>query len=185
MFGRLLPVASLAAVLALTGCSGPRAAAAPSPAPSGVSHHSMFPTDDAALSAASESYRDYVATADVIAMDGGQDASRIAEFAADDALKSDLDAFAQYRVNETRNIGSTALEAFRLQSVIQEPHSTDVVISVCEDISGVDVVDRSGTSIVAPGRLSRIGYEATVSFASASDAKVTARGILPGSTSCS
>jgi hypothetical protein len=159
-------------VITLAGCATPASPlSTPTPSPSAI-HAPVFASDEEALKAATDAYAAYLAMSDTIAQEGGINPERIKDYAADDELASALKSFEQYRQAGAHNTGSTRFAGVRLQSASYLlPESTSVVIYVCNDVSGVDVLDRAGASLVKPGRPSMTPFEV-------STAKVTGRGLV-------
>ncbi|MDQ4137963.1 MAG: hypothetical protein M3116_03855, partial [Actinomycetota bacterium] len=79
--------AAVVAVVVLAGCaSGDRV---PTPSTELPTAAALFASDEDATIAAEKAYRDYVAMADRISIDGGADPERLEEFATESVLQSD------------------------------------------------------------------------------------------------
>jgi hypothetical protein len=133
-----------AAALVLVGCTpAPHPTSSPKPAATPV-----FRTDAEALAAAEKAYRAYEAASDQIFADGGKDPSRLDHFATGKVLADDRRDFAELVEKGWRSVGRT-----RVTNVTLESHEKDAVtIYACDDVSGVDVLDSRGASVVSQDR---------------------------------
>lgn len=144
---------ALAAVLVLgmTGCVGgdPLPTLPPTPSTTPV-----FASEEEALAAAEEAYAAYLEMSNLISSEGGAEPERIATVAAGDLLDASFDGFATLRTNGWRTEGLSRLVASELQyaDLAAEPEDEAVAAYVCVDVSGVDVLDSSGVSVVDPSR---------------------------------
>jgi len=146
--GSLLVTATL--LLALTGCvpvdshptSSPSASATP-----------VFASDAEALAAAQKAYAAYLKVSDEVANDGGKDPKRLEGLATGSLLSDDLAGFESFAAKHWHSVGSTKLTNTVLQSADLEPNDKGtVIVYLCEDVSGVDVLDENGVSVVSAGR---------------------------------
>ena len=157
-----LLAAGLAATLTLTisGCFGDtpsyNPAAEPTTAP-------LFASDEEALAAAEEAYRDYTSVVDSIFIDGGKDSERILEVATSAVAEIQDEGFQTASEKGLRSTGGTTIDS----AVLQQYESTSldglaiVTIYVCVDVSAVDILDESGASVVNKNRVDRIPREVT------------------------
>lgn len=122
----------------------------------------VFASDEEALAAATEAYANYVAVADQIVREGGADPSRISEFVSDDLAKSEISSFDSLADRSLRGVGESSYSNFSLQKVSDESSGEDVVMAyVCSDLSGTDVLNETGESVVSPDRQVRKPYQVT------------------------
>ena len=146
-------------VLLLTGCVGSDPPVTPAPTPSSTP---LFASDAEALKAAEAAYKRFNDVADQILHDGGADPDRLKAVATGSLLKENLEGFKEARSKGLRSTGAVIARDIDLQSVNSDP-SEAVVIYVCEDVSGVDLLDSSGTSVVKPNRPDSQLFEVTFS----------------------
>lgn len=144
---------------ALIGCTGAPSTvssppvASPSPTPSPI-----FTSDADALAAATKVYTEYLQSSDEIGHDGGADPDRIRKYASESVVQAKR-AQAQKLVEaNARSYGETRLTNASLQSVRQIGQSVSVSIYVCQDVSGVDVRDETGRSLISASRGDLIAY---------------------------
>ncbi len=75
--------------------------------------------------------------------------SRLSEVASDEALTEALSSVSDFRAAGHKLVGHSAVASIDLISF--DP-AGDVEVYACHDLSGTDVVDASGASIVSPNR---------------------------------
>jgi hypothetical protein len=151
------------------------------PKPSHSKSAPLFASDEEALKAATDAYAAYLKMSDTIAHDGGKDPERIKEFASGDALKTSLKSAEQYRDAEAHSTGWTKLG----ESKLQVARSREVVIYVCEDVSGVNVLDQTGKTLVSDSRPDRASFVATLSMTSVESGLVSRRETWDAGGACS
>ena len=150
----------LLGALSLTGCApepAPRASetTAPTDAP-------VFASDEQALAAATEAYAAYLVIIDTLLADGGRDTSGLADVTSEKALKAETDSASLYLDRGYRSVGSTSFDSMQLQSIEDDGRGRTVVSAyLCSDVTGVDVVDSAGASVVADDRLDRFPLQVT------------------------
>ena len=150
--GRMAAVACAGLLLlALTGC-----ASAPKPAPTSGSPTAapVFASDEAALAAATEAYANYQEMADRITSDGGIDPERIAPYVSEAYLFDEVQQYEGYTDARARSVGRTTFvvkDAQRLD--FANPNETFISLYVCDDVSGIDVLDEAGASLVSESRI--------------------------------
>jgi hypothetical protein len=143
-------VTALVSVAFLVGC-GPTEKPSPS---------TTFPTEKSGeqwskadvLAEASAAYGRYLVAADQILADGGLAPERIENFASPEFAKQFSSEVAQYSSAGLKAVGSTMTKSVELQSWSSSGGRLQVSLYICEDVSGVDVVDASGASVVSPDR---------------------------------
>jgi len=146
--GSLVVAATL--LLALAGCVPVDSKPSTSPSASATP---VFASDAEALAAAEKAYAAYLKVSDQIANDGGKDPKRLDGLATGSLLSDDLEGFKSFAGKQWHSIGETRLTRTVLQSAdLKRGGQGAVVVYLCEDVSGVDVVDRNGTSVVTAGR---------------------------------
>jgi hypothetical protein len=163
-----LTTAALAlALFTLTGCLAP-SSPAPTPLPSSTP---VFESEEAALAAAEDAYREYLAVADQVFIDGGAHPERLEAVVTGDQLVAEIAGFRQVASDGYRSTGGTAFDHMELQRLSPDRSAEPtVVVYVCEDISAVDIRNASGQSVVSASRPNRVLYE--ISFDADSHAKL-------------
>jgi hypothetical protein len=164
-YGSGMRIAALAlvsaAVLVLAGCTpAPHPTTSPRPVATPV-----FTSDAAALAAAKKAYERYSRVADSILADGGADPGRIDGVTTGDLRKQEHEGSADFAAKGYKESGTASIKFIRLQSAdLAATHDTEdaVVTYVCIDVSGIDVLDPSGKSVVSPTRQTELSYQ--VSF---------------------
>jgi hypothetical protein len=150
----------LVTALAATGCTpeAPRANEKPTPTST-----PLFASDEEALAAAEEAYAAYLAVTDQIFADGGTDTSMLGAVATGSQLEVDENGFRDVVSKGLRSVGQTTFTDAELQRYSTDVAELEAAVTVylCEDVSGVDVVDASGLSVVQQDRPDRVRYEVT------------------------
>jgi hypothetical protein len=150
----------LAAVAACGGTdTDPPATAEPSSSPSSptTSASSSSPSD-AASADATEAVRTYFTVVDQLRSDPAADLKKLKSVATSAQLNALTTLIDRSRDEGQRQTGRTAINELQVQSVNldnSDPKAgkvPTVVIDVCWDVSKVDVLDKSGKSIVSPDR---------------------------------
>ncbi|HWU46545.1 MAG TPA: hypothetical protein VN133_07290, partial [Humibacter sp.] len=132
----------------LAGCtpSAPKPTHSPT-----ASRTPMFASDEEALKAATDAYAAYLKMSDTIFSEGGIDPERMSTVAIGQTLRTDIAGFATAKKRGWKQIGMTQFDGVRLQSVTAH----GVRVYACVDVSGVDVVNADGKSIVSEQRPAR------------------------------
>lgn len=154
------PLAVVAALLLVSACTpstptSPIAVSSSStPTPSATSLDPA--TQD--LRGAEQAIVALVAKADALAQDPTTDAGDIAMVARDEAFNSELSVLIHNHKNGYVQVGF---------SKVLDPHAVLAgtatwSVTACIDVSGTDVVDKSGKSVVSPSRAPRYGYTYSV-----------------------
>jgi hypothetical protein len=148
----------LVTALAATGCTpeAPRANEKPTPTST-----PLFASDEEALAAAEEAYAAYVQLTDEILSSGGLGVERLSEVSTGRQLQTDSEEIRELAALGYRTIGATHFSDMSLQEFVRDRPSGEAVVSVyvCEDVSGVDVVDANGVSVVEESRPDRVRYQ--------------------------
>lgn len=155
----LTAIASLSVVALLSGCTPAKpydktATSTSSPTP-------VFASEEEALAAAEEVYRSYLAMSDLIAQEGGVDPERIDPYVVGEFRESTLAGLTNFQSNGYRSVGNTLLDSFKIQVFDSQSSDETLIAYACQDISGVDVVDTQGVSVVKSGRINRLLLEVT------------------------
>ncbi len=150
------PIALLAAV-ALAGCTAPEPDPEPPIAPT---EEPLFASEEEALAAAEEVYSAYMSTVDEVLNAGGEGALAIEQFASGEALETQKNGFEAAAARGLRSIGRTGLSSWQLQSFDGDAGTVDFY--VCKDVSGVDVLDSAGNSVVSESRPDRGAAEVRI-----------------------
>ncbi|CAN5267304.1 hypothetical protein BH11ACT2_BH11ACT2_09390 [soil metagenome] len=153
-------VTAVALAALLSACSSP----APPPVhTAALTATPVFASDAEALAAAEAAYAKYQAMEDTISHEGGKDPDRIRPFASRDALEEALAAFAEFQQKSLRTSGAVNFDHAQIESYA--PHSAsglnEVLVDSCIDVSGVDLIDDSGTSVISPDRVARQPFRLT------------------------
>ncbi|MFC0678712.1 hypothetical protein ACFFGH_12760 [Lysobacter korlensis] len=146
----LLVAATLAA---LTGCSGEPEQEAPASTPSPTAIP-VFASEEEALAAAEDAYREYLEMSDAIARDGGRDPERLGSLVTRDELVRAVAEFEAFAESGRQTRGSSRFNTFSLQQYESLSKVAQVTVYVCLDVSDVRVVDESGRDIT-PAREAR------------------------------
>lgn len=171
------PVAALALILTIAGCSNdpadpgtlPTTSATgastpptptPSASPSGSASPTLTPAEQAAVTAARPPVDDYMRVTDKSMQDPtGFDDSRLAKVAISSALADAQDDLAHVRENKYHQIGETVITEVALLDVDLRfkpkrtpPYIPTVQFCVDYDVSNLVLVDRKGTKITDPDR---------------------------------
>jgi hypothetical protein len=134
--------------------SEPSATASSSPA---TSASASSPSDTASADA-SEAVRSYFTVVDQLRSEPAADLKQLSSVATSAQLNAVETLIGRQRNEGQRQIGTTAINELTVQSVNlnnSDPKAgkvPTVVIDVCWDVSKVDVLDKSGKSIVSPDR---------------------------------
>jgi hypothetical protein len=159
-------------LVGLAGCVGPPSAPMPVPSPSSTP---VFASDEEALAAAEVAYGEYVAVASQIFADGGADADRLRATATGEQLEADLAGFEEVARLGQHSTGATAFDQFVLQQYTPDSPRETVVVYVCDDVTGVDVLDQEGNSLVSPSRPDLTTYEVSFDLAEVGSALLVSR----------
>ena len=157
--GRLaaLELAALTlAALTLSGCSRPPA---PTPAQPSPTASPVFASEDEALAAATEAYAAYRAAIDKVAGAGGVDSAPIRPFLTDEYTVEMIEDVRFFQANGYRTTGDTTFDSVRLQSIVDNGKTAEIVVYLCSDTSAIRLFDGSGTDVTIPDRQSRTPLE--------------------------
>lgn len=154
----LVGAVTVVGMLLLAGCGGGTPIPTLPPTPSATP---IFASEEEALAAAEEAYAAYLEMSNLISSEGGVDPERIAPFATGDLYQSALEGFRTLRDNQWRTVGNSILQATELQFADTIGQSSEQLVAayVCVDVSGVDVLDATDTSVVSPDRPGQQAFE--------------------------
>lgn len=150
-------------LIAVSACGSNQADPRPPPsAPSSSSSPtaSASPTtpSDAAKTDATQAMRTYFNVIDEVGHDPAGDLKRLKKVATSTQLGAVQTLLRRQHGQGQRQVGTTAINKLTVQSVNLDNSDRSagkvptVVIDVCWDVSKVDVLDKSGASIVSPNR---------------------------------
>ena len=171
-------LAVLVAALAVGGCVEDDPDTTPSPDPTSTP---LFESDEEALAAAEEAYARYLRAVDIALQSGGNDTALLLTAANGDALESAQSDVSEFAANGLKTTGDTMINAITLQSL----DATSVIVYVCEDVTGVDLLDSNGVSLVSPDRMTLTSFEVALEQSGvASELKVQERAVWEGESVC-
>ncbi|MBW9108808.1 hypothetical protein [Microbacterium ureisolvens] len=127
--------------LALAGCTTPE----PEPTPT-----SAFSSEDEAFAAAEETYRAYVDALNQVDLSDPETFEAVYSWTTADASAGERRSLSTMHADGWTVTGQTVVQSVELESIETEPGA--VRIAVCSDVSAVDVIDESGSSVVAADR---------------------------------
>ncbi|WP_143231547.1 hypothetical protein [Agromyces cerinus] len=178
--GTALAAAGAIALL-LSGCAG--GVPAPSPSPSADAAKPIFASDEEALAALETAYGSFLAVSTAVTAESGASPERLKAVADGAALQDELSAAERFSADGLRTSGT-------IEFSIQELQSTDyakgarVSAYVCDDISGLDLLDSSGSSLVLDGRVVKIPYTVVVQGEQPESMKVVERALWERENFC-
>ena len=170
--GAALAAAGALALL-LSGCTGD--APAPSPSPSADAAEPIFASDEEALAALEATYSSFLAVSTEVTAHGGESPERLEAVASGAALEDEMSAAERFARDGLRTSGSITFSVQELQSIDYSANSALVIAYVCDDISGLDLLDAGGSSLVLEGRVVKIPYTVVVQGESPESMRVMER----------
>ena len=145
----LAPIAAVALCLAACGPAAPM----PSPTPTvTVAPAPLFDSDEEALAAAEEVYREYLAV-----VDSGVDLEAIRDLATSDTVEREGATRDELKALGRHLEGTTVLRSMALQRF----DGNDLTAYACLDLSGVRVRDELGTDVTPTTRPDLLTLEVT------------------------
>ncbi|TFC38594.1 hypothetical protein [Cryobacterium sp. TMT2-42-4] len=144
----------LLGTLALTGCTPEPAPPAPQASETSAPTDSpVFASDEEALAAATEAYAAYLRTSDEISAAGGVGSERMEPLVSSGLFQSELEGFQGFVDANARSVGETTFIVQGMQSAAYlRPEQTTISLYVCENVTGLDVIDPVGNSLVSDSR---------------------------------
>lgn len=161
------------ATLGLGGCVAPEPAATPPP----KEHAKRVFASDEALAAAEAAYGEYMAMTEEIMHDGGADPERLEGLVSADLLEFEVAGYVAMREKGWRGIGTVPFEL-----TLQSFDESRLIVYACDDVSGVQVVDGTGASVVSPNGQSRYAFE--VEFDVTDSLRMTRKDLWSGGGVC-
>jgi hypothetical protein len=147
-------------LISSAGCAAERTPVQPSATPTA---EPVFASDEEALAAATEAYANYQKMADTITGEGGVDPERIAPFVSETYYPVEVHQYDDYRAAHARSVGSTSFVVSSAQRMDYLSESkTSIALYICDDVSGIQVFDETGASLVSESRVEVTPFE--VSF---------------------
>lgn len=134
----------------LSGCTPSDAITPPQPTATFVA---PYATDEEALAAAEVAYAEYSRVSDEVLIDGGAGADRLASVAIGDFLETSMEEMSDFEANGYSAVGTTSSSNFVLQRYSPGAGPIDIIaVYLCSDVSGTDVLDAAGASLVEGDR---------------------------------
>jgi hypothetical protein len=174
-------VLATAVMLALAGCvpSDSPATSAPSASPTPV-----FASDAEALAAAEAAYAAYLKVSDQILAGGGMHPEQLLEVASESVYATEAVGYASAKQKGWRSVGASKVDGAELQSYESNDPSHLVTAYLCIDVSGVDVVDSAGVSVVSSTRPDRTAFEISFGLKNNKRLIVLNKQVWPGGGIC-
>jgi len=160
----------------LTGCGTAITAPTPSILPTPENSNSRSLT----LEQATTSYENFQRARDLVLADGGQGTERMKASATGDALEEFMIDAQDFESRGWRLVGRTSFDSI----AVQRASTTEITYYVCDDISGTDLVDEGGNSLVKPDRAVRSPWSVTSSLSPDAALKVSVREFWVGDDFC-
>jgi hypothetical protein len=159
--GRMLAAALTGLlIVSAAGCAS-AATATPVQSPSSLMPSStstptvapVLASDAAALRAAEAAYRGYIETADRIITDGGANPERIEQYTTGPFADAEYDFYESIKQKGRHGTGTSTFSNMILHRIKEDAASGQfvVVVTVCSDVTGTDIVDSNGQSVVPAG----------------------------------
>jgi len=145
-------------VLVLTGCVGQKDIQSPAPTSSPVPNEA-FATDLQALNAAKTTFSQYQRISDAILADGGKKPERLQAYATSQQYADELTGYEEIAANNYHSVGRSSFDSASLQGVDESGVEPRITVYLCIDVSGLDVLDNDGQSVVSSGRVERSPVE--------------------------
>jgi hypothetical protein len=151
-----------AALLSIAGCVPSTAEPAVTPSATASAAAPVFASDEEALAAARGVYEQFVSTIDTVMAENGARPERIDEFAVPALADEEKKGIQEFVTKGYKVAGRASVTNAVLQSRVNDSGLKKVVtLYVCMDVSGIEVVDSTGTSIVEDTRPDRAALEVT------------------------
>jgi hypothetical protein len=179
---RRMTAVACACLIALSGCATPATPRATTNPPTAAP---VFESDEEALAAATEAYANYQQMADLIDNEGGLKPERIAPFVSERFLDTAIQQSEGFRERNLRSVGATTFMVDGVQSLnLTDSNDTVVSLYICDDVSGVDVLDEEGTSLVSENRVAVTPFQVTFALNAGNEFVVDARDVWEGENFC-
>jgi hypothetical protein len=148
-----LSAAALMTVAALGACTQPSPEPSRSTAPT-VKHTPAFASDADALKAATDAYAAYLKMSDTIFSQGGINPERIGPFVSKAMETRESSGYREFEKRGWKSTGTSTFDNVKVQQ-IDSVDRVPITLYLCLDVSGVDVVDADGQSVVSEERPDR------------------------------
>ncbi|WP_243075190.1 hypothetical protein [Microbacterium sp. SS28] len=142
-----LASAALAVVLAAGIAAGMVTGCSPEPAPE---DSPAFATEEEAFAAAEETYRAYVDALNQVDLSDPETFEDVYAWTTGDLNASDRKGLSKYHADGSTVTGSSEIALIEPGEI--DHQTLNIQMSVCLDVSAVDVRDASGASLVSPDR---------------------------------
>jgi hypothetical protein len=124
----------------------------------------VFASDEEALAAAQSRYELFIATIDKVVAEGGAQVERIDQVAVPELAEEEKVGVRDFTSKGFRMTGRSQVTNAVLQSRSTDGGVTSVItIYACVDVSQIEVVDQTGTSVVQSTRPDQSAFEVTLS----------------------
>ena len=142
---------ALSVVVMLSGCVPPQPSATPTSLPSTTQ---AFASDEEALAAAKVAYGEYQAAIDRALTD--YDTSGLDKVATGDALAAAKESVAIFKSKNRKLTGRSSIDTLSIAQAPSPGTPFEMQIYACLDLSGTDVVDATGHSVIETTRQTRV-----------------------------
>lgn len=139
----------LAVATGTLGLLASAAACAPEPTPD--PEPTGFTSEKEALEAARETFEGYVEATNKLDFSKPETAEPVYSWLVDDALDSERDSITTAHAEEHRRSGAARITMIDLAEA--DLRVSSVSLNACLDVSGVEVLDKQGTSLVSSDRV--------------------------------
>jgi hypothetical protein len=147
-------------IAALASCANPRPGEMPVPTPSVTP---VFASEEEALAAAGEAYQRYLDVTNLVGQSGWKDTSKLPDVSRGDALDAALANAEQFAQKGWIQTGDGSFDTLSIQQFDDGgAGSVEIVAYLCLIVSGVDVLDANGASVVSPDRPDRLPFEVQI-----------------------
>ncbi|MGT2425208.1 hypothetical protein [Amnibacterium kyonggiense] len=112
-----------------------------------------FSSRAAAVAAAREAYREYLAASSQVGSSGGEELDRLAPFVTDAELEAERHGADYLRTHNLRIVGSSELLAFEPQ--VADLRAGAITAYACVNVAGARVLDTAGKDVTPTSRKER------------------------------
>ena len=131
---------------ALAGCSAQQPA--PKETTAAADQKPLFASDEEALAAAQAAYANYLDVSDQIARDGGANPERLKGLVSDSLYSEQVSGYKDVNAKGLKASGASTFDNFRIQDITD----SSITNYVCLRLSGIHVIDSSGSDVTPSGR---------------------------------
>jgi len=166
---RPLLVVAAAVTIALAGCvPEPEPDPTPTPEPS-----ALFDSEEEALAAAEDAYAAYLEMSDEIARQGWEAPESLEKWVAEPLLSQELEDASDLAEQGLRQTGESKFGELKVERYEDSQGATVLSAFVCRDLTGTDILDEEGVSVLAPDRVQRVSLRVVLETTGAAPFKVT------------